>query len=247
MTTTKSTKTAPKVTAPKGLTSKKIDAMKATKETPLAYVTLWENLKDTSPEAMESIGEAVAWADNAIEGAPIAYALRCAEIASAIMYGPRGTTADIIKGVAKGKGISLGAAKIAVVRYQRAGRILVTQPQLDPLAVRKFLRDAKVEDVTRAIETGELSAPAPKAPAKGKGGAGKSRGAGKSSAKDVTLRAQVIATTQANTKCITMAKVPAEIPVEELKLLKASLEATLKAVDGMLTVATPAKVAKVVA
>jgi hypothetical protein len=225
-------------------TAKKTAPKTDTKVTGLAF---WENMKDTSPEAMFAIGEAVAVADTAIEGAPVEYATRCAEIASAILYGPRGTQADIIKGVAKGKGIAQGAAKMAVVRFGHVGRILIAHPGLDPLAVRKFVRDAKVEDITRAIDKGDLSAPkAPGKKAPGKKAPAK-RGPGKSSAKDVTLHAQVVLTTQANAKCVVMAKVPAEIPVEDLKLLKASLDATLKAVEGMLAVAVPAKPAKATA
>lgn len=240
MTTTTRKTTAPKTTAPK---TPKVDV---TKDTKTAGLTFWENMKDTSPQAMFAIGEAVAVADSAIDGAPVEYATRCAEIASAILYGARGTQADIIKGVAKGKGISQGAAKMAVVRFAHVGRILIAHIGLDPLAVRKFVRDAKVEEITRAIETGELSAPKPAKKAVAKKAVAK-RGPGKSSAKDVTLRSKIIEWTQASAGIIKEAKVPADIPVEELNMVIASCEATLKAAKAMVAVATPAKVAKVVA
>lgn len=224
------TTTTRKTTAPK---APKVDAM----------LTFWELMTDTSSEAMFAIGLEAGTIDHMLDASPLAYATKCKEIAGACLYGPRGTQAQIIKGI-EGAGFTKASAKQAVVRFGHVGRILIAQPDLDALAVRTFVNNNTVAEVERAINTGDLTKPKAK-PAKPAKPA--SRGVAKVSTKDITLRAQVIATTQANTKCITMAKVPVEIPVEELKMLIVSLKATLKAAEGMLAVAQPAKVTKVVA
>ena len=226
-------------------TTRKATAPKAPKieEAMLAH---YEAIADTSNEGMYAIGLEAGTIDHMLDASPLAYATKCKEIAGACLYGARGTQAQIIKGI-EGAGFSKASAKQAVVRFGHVGRILIAQPTLDALAVRTFVNNNTVAEIERAINTGDLTKPKAKPKAKPDAKSEAKRGVAKASTKDITLRAQVIATTQANAKCITMSKVPTAIPVEELKMLIVSLEATLKAAQGMLAVANPAKEGKVAA
>ena len=104
------------------------------------------------------------------------------------------------------------------------------------MKVRAFIRDAKDEEIVKAIESGRLIV-APKADGKGKG----TRGAGKGQGKGTrTLRQQVEAASRENAKVITMSKASDAIPTEDLTLFLTSLRATLATVEKMLAVAAPA-------
>ena len=191
-----------------------------------ATLTVWESLTYTSKDGLAALGAAAASADAALEGAPAEYATRCREIAAAVLYGPRGTQADIARGIAAATGGTLAAAKKAAERFAKAGRILIAQPDQDPLKVRTFIRDAKDEEILKAIESGRLTlAPkAPKTPGK--------RGPGKKAPR--TFRQQVEAASKENARCITMAKEAAALPpVADFDLLIASLKATLATAEKM--------------
>jgi len=201
-----------------------------------AALTIWEAIEDTSPEGLSAIGLAVVVADTALEEGPQAYASRCRDIAAAVLYGPRGTQAAIAKGIQEGTAGTLAAAKKAAERYAKAGRILIAQPDQDPMKVRTFIRSATDEQIIKAIETGALVV-APKVtkkdPAK--------RGAGKAGAATRTLRQQIEAASKENAKVLTMAKTPDALPVEDLELFAKSLRATLTAAENMLKVGSAAK------
>jgi hypothetical protein len=203
-----------------------------------AALTIWEAIEDTSPAGLSAIGLAVVVADTALEEGPQAYASRCRDIAAAVLYGPRGTQAAIAKGIQEGTAGTLAAAKKAAERYAKAGRILIAQPDQDPMKVRTFIRSATDEQIIKAIESGALVV-APKVtpkkdPAK--------RGAGKAGAATRTLRQQVEAASKENAKVLTMAKTPDALPVEDLELFAKSLRATLAAAENMLKVGSAAKV-----
>lgn len=194
-----------------------------------AALTLWESLEDTTKDGLAAIGAAAASADAALEGAPAEYATRCREIAAAVLYGPRGTQAAIGRGIQSETGGSLDAAKKAAERYAKVGRILIAQPDQDPMKVRTFIRDAKDEEIVKAIESGRLVV-APKAPkAPGKRGAGKEPGKGTR-----TWLQQRDAATRETAKVITMAKAADALPsTGDLDPWIASLETALKAARAM--------------
>lgn len=203
---------------------------KTTKAAPKAdaALTVWESLADTTKDGLSAIGAAAATADAALEGAPAEYATRCREIAAAVLYGPRGTQADIARGIQSATGGTLAAAKKAAERFAKAGRVLIAQPDQDPLKVRTFIRDAKDAEIVKAIESGRLTL-APKAPKAGTRGPGK--GAGKGTR---TWLQQRDAATRETAKVITMAKAADALPsTGDLDPWIASLETALKAAKAM--------------